>query len=163
MEGHGIPWWEPLFKGMCYMDGMCFVMLTPMLYISVCRKICGVIRGKGLAHVTMVSSVALDYVHRTYSACGKVYRATHKRHYQFSHFHGACREEVRRCPYASMWGSKWGNCSQMVPSNCVLNHMLIPWVSEVIYYCDYFEFGIICMFLTSFYAHFCNLCAQLVG
>ena len=23
--------------------------------------------------------------------------------------------------------------------------MLIPWVSEVIYYCDYFEFGIICM------------------
>ena len=42
----------------------------------------------------------------------------------------------------------------MVPSNCVLNHMLIPWVSEVIYYCDYFEFGIICMFLTSFYAHF---------
>ena len=40
----------------------------------------------------------------------------------------------------------------MVPSNCVLNHMLIPWVSEVIYYCNYLEFGIICMFLTSFYA-----------
>ena len=55
------------------------------------------------------------------------------------------------------------NCSQMVPSNCVLNHMLIPWVSEVIYYCDYFGFSIICMFLTSFYAHFCILCAQLVG
>ena len=35
------------FKGMCYMDGMCFAMLTPMLYISGCRKICGVIRGKG--------------------------------------------------------------------------------------------------------------------
>ena len=51
----------------------------------------------------------------------------------------------------------------MVPSNSVLNHMLIPWVSEVIYYCDYFEFGKICMFLTSFYAHFCILCAQLVG
>ena len=51
----------------------------------------------------------------------------------------------------------------MVPSNSVLNHMLIPWVSEVIYYCDYFEFGIFCMFLTSFYAHFCILCAQLVG
>ena len=31
-----------IFKGMCYMDGMCFAMLTPMLYISVCRKICGV-------------------------------------------------------------------------------------------------------------------------
>ena len=60
MEGHGIPWWEPLFKGMCYMDGMCFVMVTPMLYISVCREICGVIRGKGFAHVTMVSSIARD-------------------------------------------------------------------------------------------------------
>ena len=48
------------FKGMCYMDGMCFAMLTPMLYISVCRKICGVIRGKGFAHVAMVSSIALD-------------------------------------------------------------------------------------------------------
>ena len=51
----------------------------------------------------------------------------------------------------------------MVSSNCVLNHMLIPWVSEVIYYCNYLEFGIICMFLTSFYAHFCVLCTYLVG
>ena len=51
----------------------------------------------------------------------------------------------------------------MVPSNSVLNHMLIPWVSEVIYYCDYFEFGNICMFLTSFCAHFGILCAELVG
>ena len=50
------------------------------------------------------------------------------------------------CPYASMWGSKWGVCLQMVPSNCVLNPMLIPWVSEVIYYCDYHEFSNICMF-----------------
>ena len=163
MEGHGIPWWEPLFKGMCYMHGMCFVMLTPMLYISVCRKICGVIRRKGFAQVLMVSSTALDQVDRTYSACGKPYGATHKRHCEFSHFHGVCREEVRRCPYASIWGSKWGDVSQMVPSNFVLNHMLIPWVSEVIYYCDYFEFGIICMFLTSFYAPLCVLCAQLVG
>ena len=163
MEGHGIPWGEPLFEGMCYMHGMCFAMLTPMLYISVCRKICGVIRGKGLAHVRMVSSIALDYVYCTYSACGKVYGATHKRHYQFSHFHGACWEEVRRCPHASMWGSKWGDCSQMVPSNCVLNHMLIPWVSQVIYYCDYLQFANVCMFLTSFYAHFCTLCAQLIG
>ena len=48
------------FKGMCYMDGMCFAMLTPMLCISVCRKICGVIRGKGFARVLMVSSIALD-------------------------------------------------------------------------------------------------------
>ena len=163
MEGHGIPWWEPLFEGMCYMDGMCFAMLTPMLYISVCRKICGVMGGKGFAYVLMVSSIALDQVYRTYSACGKAYEATHKRHYQFSHFHGVCWEEVPRCPYASMWGSKWGDCLQMVPSNCVLNHMLIPWVSEVIYYCDYLEFSNICMFLTSFYAHFCILCAQLVG
>ena len=67
MEGHGIPWWEPLFEGMCYMHGMCFAMLTPMLYISVCRKICGVIRGKGFAHVPMVSSIALDQVYGTYS------------------------------------------------------------------------------------------------
>ena len=56
----GIPWWEPLFEGMCYMHGMCFDILTPMLYISVCRKIYGVIRGKGFAHVPMVSSIALD-------------------------------------------------------------------------------------------------------
>ena len=53
-----------------------------------------------------------------------------------------------------MWGSKWGDWLQMVPSNCVLNHILIPWVSEGIYYCNYLEFGIICMFLTSFCAHF---------
>ena len=62
-----------------------------------------------------------------------------------------------------MWGSKWGDYLQMVPSNCGLNHMLIPWVSKVIYYCDNFEFGFICMFLTSFYAHVCILFAQLVG
>ena len=55
MEGHGISWWEPLFEGMRYMHGMCFDMLTPMLYISVCRKIYGVIRGKGFAHVPMVN------------------------------------------------------------------------------------------------------------
>ena len=48
------------FKGMCYMDGMCFAMLMPMLYISVCRTIRGVIRGKGLTHVLMVSSIGLD-------------------------------------------------------------------------------------------------------
>ena len=59
------------------------------------------------------------------------------------------------CPYASMWGSKWGDCSQMVSSDCVLNHMLIPWVSKVIYHCNYLEFRIICIFLTSFHAHFC--------
>ena len=48
------------FKGMCYMDGICFVMLTPMLYIFLCRRICGVIRGKGFTHVLMVCSIALD-------------------------------------------------------------------------------------------------------
>ena len=68
------------------MHGMFFAMLTRMIYISVCRRICRVIRGKGFAHVPMVSSIALDYVYRTYSACGKVYRATHKRHYQFPIF-----------------------------------------------------------------------------
>ena len=49
-----------VFEGTCYMDAMCFAMLTPMLYISVCRKICGVIHRKGFAHVPMVSSIALD-------------------------------------------------------------------------------------------------------
>ena len=48
------------FKRMCYMEGMCCAMLTPMLYISVCRKIFGVISGKGFARVQMVSSIALD-------------------------------------------------------------------------------------------------------
>ena len=48
-----------IFKGVCCMDGMCFAMLTPILYISVCRKICGVIRGKDFAHVAMWSSIAL--------------------------------------------------------------------------------------------------------
>ena len=43
------------FKGMCYMHGMCFAMLTPMVYISVCRDMDGVILGKGFAHVLMVS------------------------------------------------------------------------------------------------------------
>ena len=60
-------------------------------------------------------------------------------------------------------GIQVGDCLQMVPSNCVFNHTLIPWVSEVIYYCNYLEFGLICMFLTSFYAHFGIFCAQLVG
>ena len=51
---------EATFKAMCNMDGMCFAMLTPMLYISVCRKICGVIRGKSFAHVPMLCSIVLD-------------------------------------------------------------------------------------------------------
>ena len=49
-----------IFERICYMHGRCFAMLTPMLYISVCRKICPVIRGKGFAHVLMVCSIALD-------------------------------------------------------------------------------------------------------
>ena len=48
------------FECMCYMHGMCFDMLTPILYISVCRKIYGVRRGRGFAHVPMVNSMALD-------------------------------------------------------------------------------------------------------
>ena len=48
------------FEGMCYMHGMCFDMLQPMLYISVCRRIYGVIRGEGFAHVLMMNSIALD-------------------------------------------------------------------------------------------------------
>ena len=65
--------------------------------------------------------------------------------------------------HAPDWGSKWGNCSQMVPIICVLNHERISRVSREIYYDDNFVFGHIFMFLTSFYAHFCVLCAQLVG
>ena len=42
------------------MHDMCFDMLTPMLYISVCRKIYGAIRGKGFANVPTLSSIALD-------------------------------------------------------------------------------------------------------
>ena len=49
-----------IFEGMCYMHGMCFAMLTPFFYISGCRKIHGVARGKGLAHVLMVCSIALE-------------------------------------------------------------------------------------------------------
>ena len=51
---------EVTLQGMCYMYVMCFDMLTPMLYISVCKKIYGVIRGKGFADVPFVNSVALD-------------------------------------------------------------------------------------------------------
>ena len=42
------------------MHGMCFAILSPMLYISGGRKIHGVARGKGFAHVLMVCSIALD-------------------------------------------------------------------------------------------------------
>ena len=58
-----------------------------------------------------------------------------------------------------------GICMRMigVPIICVLNHERISWVSIEIYYHDNFVFGHIFMFLTSFYAHFCVLCAQLVG
>ena len=46
-------------EGMCYMHGMCFAMLMPISYISGCRKIHGVARGKGFAHVLMVCSRSL--------------------------------------------------------------------------------------------------------
>ena len=49
-----------IFEGMCYMHGMCFAMLTPMLYIPGCRKIHQVACGKGFAHVLMMFSIALD-------------------------------------------------------------------------------------------------------
>ena len=60
MEEHGISWWELPFEGMCYMHGMCFHMLTPMLYISMCWKIYEVMRGKGFADVIMMNYIALD-------------------------------------------------------------------------------------------------------
>ena len=49
-----------IFEGMCYMHGMCFAMRTPILYISSCRKIHGVARGKGFANVLLVRSIALN-------------------------------------------------------------------------------------------------------
>ena len=80
-----------------------------------------------------------------------------------SDFYGACRYGWRRYLHAPDLGSKWGNCSQMVPIICILNHVRRSWVSIEIYYHDNFVFGHIFMFLTSIYAHFCVLCAQLVG
>ena len=51
----------------------------------------------------------------------------------------------------------------MIPIICILNHARISWVSIEIYYHDNFVFGHIFMFLTSIVAHFCVLCAYLVG
>ena len=51
----------------------------------------------------------------------------------------------------------------MVLIICVSNHERISWVSIEMNYHDNFVFGHIFMFLTSFYAHFCVLCAELVG
>ena len=61
------------------------------------------------------------------------------------------------------WGSKWGNCSQMDPIICILNHARISWVSIEIYYHDNFVFRHIFMFLSSIFTHFCVLCTYLVG
>ena len=77
-----------------------------------------------------------------------------------SDFHGACRYGWRRYLHVPDWGSKRGNCSQMIPIICELNHARISWVSIEIYYHDNFVFGHIFMFLTSFYAHsFCLMCS----
>ena len=43
-----------------YMHGMCFDMLTPMLYIFVWPKRWGATRDKGIAHVPIVEFKALD-------------------------------------------------------------------------------------------------------
>ena len=48
------------YHGGSHVLRVCVDMLTPILYISVCRRIYGVIRGKGFAHVPMVNSIALD-------------------------------------------------------------------------------------------------------
>ena len=48
------------FEGMCYMHGMCFDMLTPMLYIFVWPKRWGATRDKGFAHVPIGEFKALD-------------------------------------------------------------------------------------------------------
>ena len=51
----------------------------------------------------------------------------------------------------------------MVPIICILNHARISWVSIEIHYHNNFVFGHSFMFLTSIFAHFCILCAQLIG
>ena len=48
------------FEGMCSMHGMCFDMLTPMLYIFVWPKRWGATHDKGFAHVPIVEFKALD-------------------------------------------------------------------------------------------------------
>ena len=49
------------------------------------------------------------------------------------------------------------------PSGEIVCHWFQSWVSIEIYYHDNFVFGHIFMFLTSIFAHFCVLCAQLVS
>ena len=78
MEGHGIPWWEPLFEGMFFMHGICLDMLTPMLYIFVWPKRWGAIRDKGFAHVSIVEFKALDQVYRICSAHGMFGKEIHE-------------------------------------------------------------------------------------
>ena len=56
--------------------------------------------------------------------------------------------------HAHDWGSKWGNCSQMVPIICILNHERISWVSIEIYYHDNVVFGHIFMFLISIFVFY---------
>ena len=48
------------FEGMCYMHGMCFDMLTLMLYILGWPKRWGATRDKGFAHVPIGEFKALD-------------------------------------------------------------------------------------------------------
>ena len=60
MEGHGIPWWEPILRAMWDIGSICLDMLTSMLYIFVWPKRWGAIRDKGLAHVPIVEFKALD-------------------------------------------------------------------------------------------------------
>ena len=42
------------FEGMCYMQGLCLDMLTPMLYIFVWPRRWGTTRDKGFANVPIV-------------------------------------------------------------------------------------------------------------
>ena len=143
------------------MHGMCFDMLTPMLYISVCRKIYGVIRGKGFAHVLHSARLSLPLIYRMWEGLQSDPQAPLSI-FPFSWCVLGGGSKVSLCVHVGIQvGGLFANGAN--GPNCVLNHMLIPWVSEVIYHCNYLEFGIICMSLTSFYAHFRVLCAQLVG
>ena len=60
MEGHGIPWWEPILRAMGDFGIQCLDMLTPMLYIFLWPRRWRATRDKGFAHVPIVEFKALD-------------------------------------------------------------------------------------------------------
>ena len=55
------PWRGMAYHGGSHFSRVCVICMgCASIYISVCRKISGVIRCKGFVHVPMVSCIALD-------------------------------------------------------------------------------------------------------